>query len=312
LAMRELRAGAAPSHGIAVAPGSSITPPSLNAAQNPLSFGADPGGAQDATAAFQRAINAGDVDVPAGVFRIEHTVNVPSDRNIRCEPGAALEHTTNGNVNMLNWSGTSRGSVFNCRFRGVNYNIRGKARTSTAFQTFIFIQTIGGRGGSDLTIANNDFNGIGGFIGAVQLYASDANQPGPRHNLITHNSFEHCGLYAVQLTSGEDNIISYNKLVDCNGFVEADDLGQTNTRNLIDHNTLTFVSGVGHWGPGLHAYNEMSCGASPAGFDYSGNTCSNNVVTGSSHIPAYIIQSVSGGSPAKYINNTCLTGCDVM
>jgi hypothetical protein len=291
---------------------SGIAAPALNNPQNPVSYGADPAGAADSAAAFQRAVEAGDLDVPPGLFRIDGSVHVPGSRNIRCEPGSALEYTTTGNLAMFNWSGTSNGSVFNCRFRGVNYNVNGKAAASSAFQQFIFAQSLGGEGGSNLTIANNDFNGIGGFIAAIHIYASDRNQPGPHNILITHNTFEHCGLYAVQLTSGHDNIISYNTLVDCNGFVEADDLGQMNTGNIIDHNTLLFIHGVGQWGPGLGGYNEMSCGAWPQGFDYSGNTCSNNVVTGFSGTPAHIIQRVPGGVPARYINNTCSDGCTVM
>jgi hypothetical protein len=289
-----------------------IAAPALNNPQNPMSYGADPTGAADSAPAFQRALDAGDLDVPPGLFRIDAAVHVPNGRNIRCEPGSALEYTTIGNLAMLNWSGTSNGSVFNCQFRGINYNVNGKAAASSNYQQFIFVQSLHGAGGSDLTIANNDFNGIGGFIAAIHIYASDSNQPGPHNILITHNTFEHCGLYAIQLTSGHDNVISYNTLVDCNGFVEADDLGQINTGNIIDHKTLLFIHGVGHWGPGLRAYNEMSCGASPQGFDYSGNICSNNVVTGFRGTPAHIIERVSGGVPARYINNTCVNGCTVM
>jgi hypothetical protein len=301
----------APNTATVAPPGRRLAPPLTNA-RNPVSFGADPGGGRNSARAFQKALDGGDLDVPAGLFRIDSTVYVPSNRNIKCEPGAALEYTTTGNIAMFNWSGTSVGSVFGCQFRGTNYNIKGKPAESDAFQEFIFVQSIEGKGGSDLTIANNDFNGIGGFIGAIQLFSSDRNEPGPHDNLITHNSFEHCGLYAVQLVSGRNNIISHNDLTDCNGFVEADNLRQATIGNLIDHNTLTFVYGVGQWGPGLPGYNELSCGASPEGFDYSGNTCSNNVVSGSANVPAHIIESVPRGLRARYTNNSCSTGCTKM
>ena len=282
--------------------------PSLNNPQNPIKYGGDPSGNSNSISAFQSAINAGDLDVPAGLFRLDGTVFVPSNRNIRCEAGSALEYTTTGNIAMFEWRGSSGGSVFNCTFRGNNYNINRKPGTSFAFQEFLFIQSVGGKGGG-LTIANNDFNGIGGWTGAIQLYASDVNQPGPKNNLITQNSFEHCGLYALQLTSGAYNTISYNTLNDCAGFVEADDPGQINTGNIIDHNTLTFVFGIGQWGPGLPAYNELTCGASPAGFNYSGNTCSNNIVSGSAGVTAHVVR---GGVPANYVNNTCSQHCSVL
>jgi hypothetical protein len=43
--------------------------PALNNAQNPISYGADPTGANDSTAAFQNAVDAGDLYItcPAGM-----------------------------------------------------------------------------------------------------------------------------------------------------------------------------------------------------------------------------------------------------
>src|SRR6266851_9677310 len=70
------------------------TPPPLANAQNPVDYGADPTGAANSAAAFQSAINAGDLDVPAGIFRIDGSVNIVDNTNIRCEPGAVLRYTT--------------------------------------------------------------------------------------------------------------------------------------------------------------------------------------------------------------------------
>jgi hypothetical protein len=118
-------------------------------------------------------------------------------------------------------------------------------------------------------------------------------------------------MYGVQLTSGSYNTISYNQLSDCDGFVEADDLHQMNTSNLIEYNTLLFVYGIGWYGSGLPGYNDLTCGASPYGFNYSGNTCSGNVVSGSSQASAHILTKVSGGASARYVNNTCTQNCSV-
>src|SRR5690348_3770576 len=87
-----------------------ISRPSLNNAQNPVDYGADSGGAADSAGSFQKALDAGDIDVPAGLFRIDTTVMVPSNRNIRCESGSALEYTTSKNIAMFNWSGSTGGS----------------------------------------------------------------------------------------------------------------------------------------------------------------------------------------------------------
>jgi hypothetical protein len=121
--------------------------PSLRNPQSPLAYGADATGISNSASAFQSAINAGDLVVPAGVFRIDNTVLVPSNRNIRCLSDSALKYTTTGNLAMFEWRGSSAGSVFYCNFRGNNYNINSKPVPSTAFQNFLFIQSVYGKGG---------------------------------------------------------------------------------------------------------------------------------------------------------------------
>jgi hypothetical protein len=50
---------------------------------------------------------------------------------------------------------------------------------------------------------------------------------------------------------------------------------------------------------------------SPANFDYSGNTCSNNTIDGPQISWLFEHSSLSGVTPANYINNTCVQGCSV-
>src|SRR5216683_89098 len=121
-------------------------PPPLANAQNPVNYGADPTGVNNSAAGFQSAIDMGDLDVPAGMFRIDSSVYVLDDRNIRCEPGSALLMTTIGNLAMFQWNDSTKGSVFNCRFRGINYN-KDIPSFSSGSQDFLFIQSIGGHGG---------------------------------------------------------------------------------------------------------------------------------------------------------------------
>src|SRR5215472_4600876 len=100
-------------------PGSAPTPVALNNPQNPVSYGADATGTRDNTSAFQSAINAGDLDIHAGVYKILGMVTVPDARNIRCESGASLAHqTSTSSWTMFQFNGNSSGSVFNCQFRG--------------------------------------------------------------------------------------------------------------------------------------------------------------------------------------------------
>jgi len=179
----------------------------------------------------------------------------------------------------------------------------------------LFIYSINRWSRGGITIADNDFNGIGGWTGAIAIYSSDANQPGPANNLITYNSFEHCSADAIQLTSGQYNIISHNTVNDCSGMIEADDAGQQNTGNVIDSNHSTFTYGTGAANKyGQNIWNNVfTCGASCSGkaCNYSGNTCSNNIVDGPQK--SGLLQSAVGGSQnnAQYIHNTCTQGCSV-
>jgi len=211
---------------------------------------------------------------------------------------------------MFNMDGTVGNSIFYCSFRGPNAGLLGQPPHNAVFQSFIQIRSAAGVSSSN-TIANNDFNGIGGFIGAVMIYGSDSNQPGPQNNLVTYNSFEHCGLYALQLTSGKNNTVSHNTLNDCSGFVEADDTGQVNTGNVIDSNHLTFTFGIG-WSYPTGGCNCLRGGDTAGGipFDYSGNIVTNNIVDGT--YPSTILENAqSGGQPASYSGNTCLEGCQL-
>jgi hypothetical protein len=215
---------------------------------------------------------------------------------------------------MLRFDGNTSGSVFNCQFRGVNYNSNAQPLRQRNFQRFIWIQSIGNGGTTgSILISGNDFNGVGGYVGAVMIYGNDSSQPPPHDVRIAYNTFEHCGYYAVQLTSGTNNKIDHNTLNDCSGFVEADDTGQQNTGNIIDSNHLTFTYGIGmnypNCNPGC-GFNGLTGGSDASGayFDYSGNTVSSNIVDGT-HPSTILIN--GNNTPARYHNNTCTGGCRI-
>ncbi len=285
--------------------GSCPTQPSLVSPHSPVSYGADSSGTSDATSAFQSAINAGDLDIPAGTFLINGSVQVPDNRNIRCEAGAILKETSlTSNAKMFQWNGKINGSLFNCSFRGPNYNASGRPKFDTSFsnqyQFFVQLNTVNGRGGST-TIVGNDFNGNYGNS-AIMLYGNDTSGP-VNNNTICGNAFEHCGYYGPLIDSGSHNTISNNKLSDCSGFVEGDDSGQINSNNLFTNNHLTFT-----YGNGYTVWSALT-GGSAGCLNYSANLVQNNIVDGP--YPSVILQTVSCGSPAQYSGNTCTGGCTV-
>ncbi len=282
------------------------TSPPLSNAQNPLTYGADATGRSDSTSAFNNAAAAGDIDVPAGTFLI-NTGNVNlRGRNLRCESGAILEQTVLARRTMFQITGA--GSVFNCDFRGPYYNVNG-AGYQTYYEDFLHLNPPS----NGYRIVGNNFNGSGGYTGAVDVYASDSQQPPPTNGIIGWNTFSHCDYYAVQLTSATNFTIEHNTNQDCAGYIEADDTGQANTGNIVIGNHLTFTYGTGWANHGMGYWaNELTCGQSAGGspYNYSGNTCQNNIVDGtlSSMIA---ITPAAGGVAAKYISNTCTRPCTV-
>jgi hypothetical protein len=248
----------------------------------------------------------GDIDVPSGEFLINRDVNLGA-RNMRCESGATLIQTAVAQHFMFNAHGG--GSVFNCHFRGpyADVTIPGYNRFP---EDFIHLNPPS----SGYQIVGNDFNGSGGWTGAVDVYAPNG-QPADQF-LIGWNTFEHCDYYAVQVTSGTNGRFIHNTAVDCAGWIEADNTAQANTGNVADSNHFTFVNGTGwtNHGGGKWA-SEFTCGSDAGGkpYDYSGNTCENDIVDGP--YGSRLQESpdpVSGtGVGAVYINETCTGGCTV-
>lgn len=291
------------------------TVPTLSNPQSPVSYGADDTGNTDSSTAFGKALESGDLDVPAGTFLINSTISVPDGRRIKCEMGAVLKTTSTSGYTMFLFNNNNGGGIWNCQFEGTNYNVSPPGYVNVG-QQFVFHQSIGNSGkAGNLTIANNDFNGINGYTAAVVVFASDANQPPPDGDTITCNTAENCGYNFVQLTSATNTTVSYNTMSDCSGFVEGDNTGQINTGNLVTHNSAVFNAGVGyanHGGGNTAAWNHISCGASCSGSacNYSGNTCSYNQCGGST---SSLLESAVGGSSndASYVGNTVSGACTV-
>jgi hypothetical protein len=313
----------------APAPLGGITPPTLVNPQNPRNYGADPTGTNDSTTAFQNALNAGDVLVPAGHFLITGHLYFPTNRHMQCTLSngtsgvlqSFLVNTAMTGYQMIDMDVTTGSSIFYCGFRGPNADIASRPAINTNAPFFVRIS--GGAGGSTSNnqLVGNDFNGIQGGIGGVVVYAP-AGDSAPSGTVISWNTFEHCGYYAVQVAAAQGTTtISHNTLNDCSGFVEGNVTSPAtpNTGVVIDSNHLTFTYGIGATEPncasllGFCGFDGLTggCSASGSAFNYSGNTVSNNIVDGTYH--STVLKAAVGGSQndALYINNTCTGACVV-
>jgi polygalacturonase len=287
------------------APGVGSVPlPQLSHSVSPLSYGAKGDGVNDDTAAFQAAVNADDVLIPPGTYKISGQVLVPSNRNIQCQRLATVlinpQTHTDGNAIFV-IRGSQNWSISNCTLQGTN--------TSTppgydAVHEWNFLIAVVAEVGSPNTqglVTGNIFKNSWANS-ALSVYGNDIT--GPYSDItVAGNEFYNCGHYGVSLTSAVNSHISLNKAVDCSMANEVDDLGQRNSGNVWDHNYVGKVKGSG-WGQTAQGDTLLSCGTAN-GFDYSGNTCEYNTIDG-----AVLYESTSRVSyQGLYIENQCINGC---
>ena len=303
-----------------------ITPPALVNSQNPVNYGADPTGTNDSTTAFQNALNTGDVLVPPGHFTILGHIFFPSvTRHMQCtlsngHSGTIESFLVNMSTNeyqMFDIGGTTGTSIFYCGFRGPNADINSRPAVNGSSQSF-FIRV--GNNAVNNQFVGNDFNGNNGVVGMLDLIAGSGVEP--NGTVISWNTFEHCGMYGVQISAAKGTTyVNHNVLNDCTGFVEGNvtSPATADTGILIDSNHLTFTYGIGADEPNCVALIGF-CGpaalrggdsASGGALNYSGNTVSNNIVDGPA--PSGILENANGGAQndAQYINNICTGGCQL-
>jgi polygalacturonase len=266
----------------------------------PQAFGAKGDGVTDDTAAFQAAINAGDILIPAATYVIAGSVSVPDYRNIQCQSGAVLVNTTHaaqGNA-IFQWKGTGHGSLVGCTLWGTNTTQPPLFNASEQFNFLVFISSTGAASASDILIEGNTFKASWGNS-AVELYGSDLT--GPVQNVvITHNEFDNCGYYGVALVSAANTYVGFNRAVDCSMGQEPDDMGQTLTGNTFEHNYLKRVYGTGYTNIPM-----FLTGGQVLNFDFSQNHLFNNRCDGAN------VNESTAGPKAIYTKNQCVNGCGV-
>jgi hypothetical protein len=263
-------------------PQTSFTPPTLVNPRDPKNYGAAGNGTSDDTKAFQAAVNAGDVLVPAGTYLINGTVIIKaSHRHIQCQPGATFRKTVREDSNMFNFEGPSTGnSLVGCTFVGANptrirdwdhpghYDI--PVQTNGAVDNFV--------------LAGNSFRD---FFG--QSMFQTEGQGGGTGDVLVFNSFANCPLYGIALVGSINGHVAYNQADNCRLGVENNDAGQDTGGNVLECNAM------------INGGNITGGSNGEGGVDYSGNIVRHNILDG-----GYIQMSPpEGGKPAQYIDNTC-------
>jgi hypothetical protein len=278
-----------------------IVIPQLVDPVSPSAFGAKCDGITDDSAAFQAALDAGDVKVPPGVCVINKTVEVTvSDRHLECSPGTTLKETDTRGGRMFNvFSKTGDvlvgDSIVNCNFVGNNTSAP-RYFNDEARHYNIPVQT------QDRVFGQSMFQTYGRVDGGTG-------------DIIAYNTFRSCGYYGPVFVAHKNGYMGHNVLIDCAVGVENDNAGQSSGGNLIEYNVVRAVHGYG--APDMNS-SVMLTGGVAGEADYSSNVVRYNSVQGTSDavgshgagLPSMIYEKTKQG--AQYWHNTCDAGCVVI
>ncbi len=277
---------------------------------------------------FNAALQAGDMQINAGTYLLSTgSLMMPTGRQIRCGAGTApdptviLKYTSTAAYDMLRMVNTNNQTIFGCTFAGPNYNVNAIPGCQSVRQTMVDIEPTG----SGQHIANNDFNGVGGFNGAFEAQSFGAANS-PNHITVEWNTFEHCGYRGVELGGVDHVTAQHNTSSDCSEALESSGPTILDTNDLLDHETVNFVFGAGIqrgcFGTGYantrsanHLSGGVACGGTGSVCDFSSDTVSNSLCddtgAGSSAAIDESIQSPSSGQGCVFINNMTSGTCVV-
>jgi hypothetical protein len=281
---------------------------------NPKSYGAKCDGTTDDSAAFQSAVNAGDVQIPSGTCVINKTVNITTSyRHIQCDDGATIKQTNGYAGSIFHYyspSGAtlSGDSIVNCTFIGAN-TVAPQYYTTDARQWNTPVKTEDKV--SSFFLAGNTFKQ---FFGQATFQTYGATDGGS-DDQIEYNTFQSCGYYGPVFVAHRNGYMGHNTIIDCAAGVENDNASQYTGGNIVENNTLTALHGYG--APDM-ADSVMLTGGIGGGANYSTNIVRYNTVSGVSDsaswqkpgAPSAIWETSPVGS-AQYTGNTCNNGCSV-
>jgi fibronectin type 3 domain-containing protein len=307
--------------GGAIVP-SSVTPPTLVNPVNPMNYGAKCDGVTNDTTAFQVAVNASDVLVPAGkTCVINGGVNVTTNnRHIECGANTVLKETVTGGV-MFDIKEAVAGqrltgvSIAGCYFLGTNTSPPTTDWNNPTKHWNIPVQT---RDRVDnVIIIGNTFDR---FYGQA-MFETYGVVDGGHGDKIIYNTFKNCGYYGPVFVAHTNGYIGHNTMIDCAAGVENDNVTppQLTGGNIIEYNTLSCIYGYGALDMNACA---MLTGGASYDQDYTTNIVRNNSISGVANssgahpgFPSLIIIGTRWGArihPAQYINNTCTNGCQII
>jgi parallel beta-helix repeat protein len=199
---------------------------------SPRAFGAAGDGITDDAAAFQAAVNAGDVEVEPGIYLINGTVSVPDGRNITCQSGAVLcTSQKDSNNTAIFRLQSSYSAIAGCTFEGSNTSRLPGHDPSQALNEGVVVSAPGGHN----TIKDNTFRNFWGNAGL------SINGSGPKssdYNVVSNNYFENNGRCGVAIVDGRYNNVSNNYFLNCAAAWEPDDGGQMKSGNVMDNNVI--------------------------------------------------------------------------
>jgi hypothetical protein len=182
---------------------------------------------------------------------------------------------------------------------------------------------------SNVTFAENDFNGPGGASGAILLLDTPTSIQSS-YIVIEYNTFEHCGNRDAELDSGHNLTFTHNTSVDCGSGAEVQGTQWPKPYSNVwsyNSNSCSYGTGYSH-NPGLTPSCGISAGAachdsntgggcnSSETQDYSGNTVEYNYVFSATSVGNEISEantSRCGNNrygniiPGVYISNICVS-----
>ncbi|SAK80495.1 hypothetical protein AWB79_05197 [Caballeronia hypogeia] len=273
-----------------------FTRPALHDPVDPMKYGAKCDGKTDDTGAFQRAMNAGDVLVPARTCVIAHTVNIKvSNRRMECKPGAVLKRNVAGEHTMFLYRAGAglmmNNSIVGCTFEGAN-SIPPVVDWDAPGHWDIPVET--NDNVSNFYLAGNTFRR---FFGQSMFQTGGSN--GGSGDRIVFNTFENCPLYGPVFVGHQNGYVGYNKAISCTVGVENDYSTDNTGGNVFECNQITTNESEA----------KLTGGVYGKGTNYSGNTVRYNTISGQHS--QLLIKHQDKGRDAKYLDNDCGGGCKV-
>jgi len=277
--------------------------PTLNSYVKPQAYGAKGDGVTDDTAAFQAAVNAGDLSVPPATYLINGNIYVPSNRNVQCQPGATL-HTTRHDGNesgVITFKAVSYSSLIGCTITGSNTATR-PVLDGNQWNFLVFISA-----SHNIVIKGNTLKYTWANTALCVDSAHSSNIPST-DILVTYNHFESNGYYGVATISANNVQVLHNRFVDSSCCAEANSPATDQSMyNVYAYNYMTSVNGNAATCTRCDSGIFLTGGESPKNFNYGTVQVHDNYVTGKN--TRLITNAESGSTPPVYTNNRCINGC---